>query len=120
MSDLKLSLETSHRSESEQSSRMVQLTAEVSELSSKLSQLSADSERHLKEVQETHADEVRVLVEEHKLKLRDLATQLEISNAQRNEFEESCQQATLEAKYRRYYSLNNVYMLLADKSLSET
>jgi hypothetical protein len=37
---------------------------------------------------ETHRDELRVLRSEFEMKLRDLNTQLEISTAQKNEFEE--------------------------------
>ncbi len=46
--------------------------------------------RALKESEESHKDMLNVLESEKKLQLRDLNMQLEIANAQRSEFEDSC------------------------------
>ena len=63
--------------------------AEAQELKASLEGVQCGLEERLQRAEESHRDEMSILKQESELVARDLRTQLEISNAQRAEFEES-------------------------------
>ena len=77
------------KSEAESRRALAGAKAEAQELKASLEGVQCGLEERLQRAEESHRDEVSILKQESEMVARDLRTQLEISNAQRAEFEES-------------------------------
>ncbi len=77
------------RSESEARKSYAAAKERMEEMKATLEKTRADHEEELRRAAEARKDEVGIVKQEADLVVRDLRTQLEISNAQRSEFEES-------------------------------
>ena len=77
------------KTEAESRRSLAGARAEAQELKASLEGVQCGLEERLQRAEESHRDEMSILKQESELVARDLRTQLEISNAQRAEFEES-------------------------------